>query len=194
MPALREFQSAVSAAIREAAATERLTVRPLDTFAQPERLVLHARNYRVGLTAVLVSIFPATQRLAGEGFFAFAAAQFIAAKPPQDPVLAHYGSALPEFLAALPALERSPWLADVARLEWAIHALSDERLRAPLDMSGLAHLTDARVTWHPGATLFHAHRLPPTSSTPTVTWRRSISPARAISCWPPALTASFSTR
>lgn len=157
MPALRSLQSDMSAAIRDAVAEEHLRPRALPALAQPERLALHARNYRAGLIATLAAIFPATQRLTGEGFFLYVGAQFIAAHPPRDPVLAHYGANFPAFLAAHPALTKSPWLTEAARLEWAIHALADRQALAPLDLAALAHRADARFAWHPDATLFHAH-------------------------------------
>lgn len=156
MPALRELQSGMAAAIRSAAARENLSVQPVPGIAQPERLALHARNFRAGLTSALASIFPGTRRLTGEGFFAFAAAQFITSAPPRDPIVAHYGAGFPSFLAAMAGLEKSAWIADAARLEWTIQALSDRPPTAPLDLSTLGRASDARFDWSQSATLFAA--------------------------------------
>jgi hypothetical protein len=156
MPALRDLQSDMTSTILDAAAAERLAPRHLDSLAQPERLVLHARNFRAGLTAALASTFSGTQRLIGEGFFAFAAAQFLTAHPPRDPIVAQYGSDFPRFLSGLPALAKSPWVADVARLEWAIQSLSDIRPAPALETSALLHASDAHLDWSPSALLFTA--------------------------------------
>ncbi len=156
MSALRELQRDMASAIRDAAAAERLAPRPLAALATPQRLAIHARNYRAGLTAALASIFPGTRRLTGEGFFAFAAAGFIAESPPRDPIVAHYGDAFPAFLAGLPALAASRWVAEAARLEWTVHALGAARPTPPCDLAALSGASDARVVWSPAAILFDA--------------------------------------
>lgn len=156
MPALHSLQSGMAAAIRDAAAREDLSPPLLAALATPQRLAIHARNYRAGLTAALASIYPATRRLVGEAFFAFAAARFIAECPPRDPIVAAYGAAFPAFLAALPALARSPWAAEAARLEGTIHALGAARPAPPCDLASLSGASDARFAWNDAATLFSA--------------------------------------
>lgn len=156
MSALRELQRDMASAIREAAATEHLTLRPLTTLPAPHRLVLHARNYRASLQGVLASAFPAVRRLVGEGFFAFTTARFASLHPPRNPVLALYGADFPGWLAAAPQLHDFPFVADTARLEWTIHALSDALPAPPCNLNELAGAADAYVTFAAGAVLFEA--------------------------------------
>jgi hypothetical protein len=49
--------------------------------------------------------------------------------PPREACLAHYGGALPDFIEKFPPAVGLPYLADVARLEWAIN----EAYHAPDD-------------------------------------------------------------
>ena len=44
--------------------------------------------------------------------------------PPQRGDVAQWGAALPDFLDASPQLDNEPFLGDVARVEWALHAAS----------------------------------------------------------------------
>lgn len=156
MRALRDLQTDMAGAIRAAVTSEHLAPRALPALRTPERLSLHVRNFRAGLTGVLASIFPATARLVGDGFFAYAAAQFMAAHPPRDPVLAHYGEAFPGWLAAQSQLARLPFVADAARLEWMLHILADRHPAAPIDLSSVSDAADATFTLADGAALFAA--------------------------------------
>src|SRR5262249_49277400 len=79
--------------------------------------------------------------LVGDDFFAGAAASFIREHLPGSAYLDQYGGEFPDFLSAFPPAISLPYLADVARLEWAVsralHAPDD----APLDLSRLAALS-----------------------------------------------------
>lgn len=94
--------------------------------------------------------------------------------PPQRGDLAHWGADLASFLATSPQLADLPWLADVARLEWALHQ-ADGAADAVTDLSTLARLAEedpAHLTLRlaPGLQVLHntfavvpvvqAHRLP----------------------------------
>lgn len=81
---------------------------------------IHRNNVAASLTQVLADSFPAVRRLVDERFFAYAAHAFIAALPPSQPRLALYGGDFPAFLATFPPCRELAYLADVARLEWAL--------------------------------------------------------------------------
>ncbi len=112
-------------AICSAAAQEVIAPDMTDGLNWPERLAIHARHFRTTLTAALADAFPSVKRLTGDGFFAYACAQFIASAPPTDPIVNHFGEGFPAFLANFGPASGFPWLADVARLEWLRHSMSD---------------------------------------------------------------------
>jgi hypothetical protein len=67
----------------------------------------------------LAAIFPAIRTLIGADCFLTLTGAFVCARPPASPVLSEYGADFPDFLATQAALVDVPYLADVARLEWA---------------------------------------------------------------------------
>jgi hypothetical protein len=73
-------------------------------------------------------------------FFGWVADRYVRAHPPAGPCLFEYGADLPDFIAALPACARLPYLADVARLEWALNAALHAPDAAPLDAESLRAL------------------------------------------------------
>ena len=151
---LLDLQSRMTSAIREAVAAPVIATRTLPGLRPPERLAIHARNYRVGLTAALGEIYPAMKRLTGAGFFDYAAAQFLSSHPPTDPVVAAYGAAFPDFLSNFQPAAALPFLADVARFEWSMHLLADRLPPPALDPGVLAGAGDLTCNWSPSAELF----------------------------------------
>jgi hypothetical protein len=120
---------------------------------QPEaRLRIYCNHATVTLTEALKTIFPVVCRLVGERFFAYAAHKYINKTPPSRPCLAEYGESFPDFLASFPACSNLVYLADVARLEWAItQSLHAEEPR-PLDRSALVS-PDLVLSLHPASQL-----------------------------------------
>lgn len=74
-----------------------------------------------GLTKSLAATYPVCHRLVGETFFDALAYRYIARFPSISPDLNDYGEQLADFIDNSPAAEALPYLADVARLEWAWH-------------------------------------------------------------------------
>jgi hypothetical protein len=128
----------------------------------PEARLNVYRNTFVGtLTTALRLSFPAVYRLVGAEFFESAARLFIEAEPPRSAWLDDYGDAFPEFLARFARAASLPYLAGVARLEWAV----SRALHAPdveaLDLSRLSVLDPAdhsRIAFvpHPSVGLVRA--------------------------------------
>jgi len=125
----------------------------------PERrLGVYHTNTIVSLTDVLKAAFPVVARIVGDRFFLAMAKVFIEAHPPTQPTLFRYGHDLPTFLGAFPPAESMPYLADVARLEWArIEAYFAEDC-APMDPTQLAEiapdmLSQASFSLHPSLRL-----------------------------------------
>jgi hypothetical protein len=109
------------------------------------RLRIYQNNTRASLTATLVAVFPVTVRLVDERFFRYAASEFIRRSPPSEPRLVRYGGDFPAFLRTFEGLAEMPFVAETARLEWAIAQALDT---ASLPSIGLAALdgVDAAAT------------------------------------------------
>ncbi len=91
-----------------------------DGVAAAERLGIY-RNSFVGVaTRALRLNHPAVARLVGDDFFDATAQAYIVRHPPASAWLDQYGDAYADFLAQWQAAASLPYLADVARLEWAV--------------------------------------------------------------------------
>ena len=84
------------------------------------RLGVYRNTVLSGFAEALHLSYPVTDRLVGTRFFDQTAVAFARQAPPRQPVLALYGEAFPAFLAGLPTLSDLSYIADVARLEWAV--------------------------------------------------------------------------
>lgn len=69
----------------------------------------------------LVAAYPVVQQMLGQDNFAALARDLWHRHPPALGDLAHWGEPLPGFLTHSEALADAPYLADVARVEWALH-------------------------------------------------------------------------
>lgn len=69
----------------------------------------------------LAAAYPTLRQLIGEESFAGLARAFWHQHAPQRGDIALWGAELPAFIAAADQLAEEPYLADVARLEWAVH-------------------------------------------------------------------------
>lgn len=97
------------------------------------RLAIHAHHFRLTLIDVLVATYPVVRRLVGEAFFAAVARRYVLAHPPRRPCLFEFGDGFAACLASLPEARALCYLADVARLEWAINCARHADDAAPLD-------------------------------------------------------------
>jgi len=135
---LRDLQSGFRAALLErdgGSATDRVLPTLRDgRIAAKERLKVYRMNVQISLAETIVNAFPATARIAGLGNLRFAARSFACAKPPREARLLAYGADFPAWLAQdfAPAKEQ-PWLAEVARLEWAMNEALFAESADPLD-------------------------------------------------------------
>lgn len=114
------------------------------------RFNIYRNNVAVSLTEALASGFPCLHALLGAEGFARVAAGFWRRHPPESPVLATYGAALPGYLEAVPPRASMRYLPDVARLELALRAAYHAADAAPVDPATLAaippeRLADARL-------------------------------------------------
>ncbi|HKP66943.1 MAG TPA: DNA-binding domain-containing protein [Casimicrobiaceae bacterium] len=113
---------------------------PFDIYRRSVR-----RNYRNALGATYRTV----KRLVGVAFFDTAVDAYVAANPSVSADLNGYGDRFDRFLATYPPAANLPYLADVARLEWAIdvvHRAADAPL-APHDvLAALAVVPATKLT------------------------------------------------
>jgi hypothetical protein len=125
MPTLREVQGGLRDALFGADTTAVSAFVVDGEIAPPARLAIYRHHVLGTLTDVLRSVYPVVCRLVDDRFFAYAADAFVRRHPPSGPCLAEYGAGFPGFLAAFPPCRHLAWLADVARLEWAMIVAAD---------------------------------------------------------------------
>lgn len=119
----------------------------------------------------LAAAFPTLQQLLGEESFAGLARAFWRRQPPPHGDIGTWGGALASFIADDAALAPEPYLAHIARLEWAVHEAeraadatfpprglellgSEEPAALRLQMAPGTALIESP---HPVATIWHAH-------------------------------------
>ncbi len=127
----------------------------------------------------LSAAYPTLQQLIGAESFAAMARAFWHRHPPRRGDITAWGADLPAFVADAEALAGEPYLADVARLEWAVHeaAAAADAEEAPAGLERLADTDPARLrllarpgtavvdSRHPIVSIWQAHR-PALSSAP----------------------------
>lgn len=120
------------------------------------RFAVYRNNIAVNLVDGLCDTFPVCLALVGEDFFRAMAHVFVRQSPPRSKILARYGEAFADFVAAFELAGEITYLADVARLEYARveawHAADDKPMTAS-DWSGVDQdrLGQLRVKPHPSA-------------------------------------------
>lgn len=85
----------------------------------PKRFAVYRNNVVVGLIEILRAAYPAVRRLVGDEFFDAMAGVHVRLEPPRSPILLEYGKHFPAFIETFRPASSLPYLADVARVEWA---------------------------------------------------------------------------
>lgn len=145
----------------------------------PQRFERGLKAYQANAGALaeraLAAAFPVLQQLLGEESFAGLARAHWRQTPPTRGDMACWGDALPAFIEAAEQLREEPYLADVARLEWALHVaasagdVGDASDAVPgiesLAAADPAHLflqlapgTAVLPSPHPIVSIWHAHQ------------------------------------
>ena len=107
------------------------------------RFDIYRNNVVVGMTEALRATFPAVDKLVGAEFFAASARIYIDQDPPRSPLLFRYGESFGDFLDGFPPAASTPYLGDVARLEWARLEAYHARDCEPLAIDALSAYLDA---------------------------------------------------
>lgn len=104
----------------------------------PAGLAVYRNNYRIGLIDALAHSHPVCRELVGEDFFTALAREYVKSHASDSGNLHRYGASFADFIAGFEHCRDLPYLADVARLEWAVHRSYYAEDAKPLDTSALA--------------------------------------------------------
>ena len=107
----------------------------------PRGLQTYRANAAAAAQRSLLAVYPVVAQLIGDEAFEHLAHDFWAHHPPTRGDLAQWGGELCDFIARIPALQTEPYLADVAKTEWALHTAATAADRAA-DLSTFARLTE----------------------------------------------------
>jgi hypothetical protein len=134
-------------------------------------LAAYRANAGAAAERALAAAYPTVQQLLGDGSFAALARACWLRHPPTAGDLGLWGDTLPGFIADAQTLAGEPYLADVARLEWAVHRaeraadatppLGLERLGSDdpaVLLLRLAPGTAVLDSRHPVVSIWQAHR------------------------------------
>lgn len=86
-----------------------------------QRFQIYQHNYFSTLIDALQSVYAITYQLVGEDFFVYMAKDYILHNPSLSGDIRQFGKDFATFIATFPAVQYLPYLADMARLEWAYH-------------------------------------------------------------------------
>jgi hypothetical protein len=109
------------------------------------RFAIYRNNVASALIDALATRFPVVVRLVGAEFFNAMAGIYVRQEPPRSPLMFLYGDSFPAFVERFGPAAPLPYLADVARLEWARGAAYHAADVEPLDPEALARLPPARL-------------------------------------------------
>jgi len=125
----------------------------------PARLGIYRGNLRASWRRALANAYPVLCRLVGADAFDDLARAYGRAHPSLDPDLNRFGEWLPDFLDTVAADAGHPYLPDVARLEWLVHAahFAPDSDAAPPQVTDPAAFEASRAVLHPALRL-HASR------------------------------------
>lgn len=157
---LRDLQQSFARALLDRGAPPPDEVRS-DRLSAADRFSAYRNNVVGSLVNVLAAAFPATEALAGVDNFRYAAQAFLSQNPPKQARLLAYGAEFPLWLRMFRPAQAKPWLAELARLEWARNEALFAADADPVRIEALANLSaeaipTLRFTLLPSARLIAA--------------------------------------
>lgn len=125
------------------------------------RFNIYRNNLRITLRNALRTTFPAIEKLVGEEYFSALALAFVERYPPQSAIMSEYGDSFADFLACFEPLRDYPYLADVARIEFArvqaYHA-ADAECFGLQDETAIIRALDSPAKLHPSVTIIFSEQ------------------------------------
>jgi hypothetical protein len=136
--ALPDLQAAFAAHVAGSERADLAAAVVSDSISAEARLRIHRHHVTHSLGAALAATFPTVQALVGEEFFRAMARAFVTTTLPAQPVLVEYGGDFPAFVAAHEPARALPYLADIARLDWALNVAFHSPMNRRLTAADLA--------------------------------------------------------
>jgi len=154
---LRDLQTEFAAAVFDERSEITARVRA-GRFPAAQHLQVYRNNVVEGLTGALRAVYPVVEKLVGDGFFRYAAHEYLRAHRPRSGNLHDFGDVFASFLAGFAPAAELPYLPDVARLEWAWHQAFHAADAPAFDFARLGALpaeqhAALRFVLHPSACL-----------------------------------------
>lgn len=160
MLALRDLQTAFAAHLKGEDWPDLADTVVGDTISATARLRIHRHHVGQSLVGALAATFPTVQAIVGEAFFRTMAEGFVVRELPAQPVLAEYGAGFPAFVSGYRPAAALPYLADMAKLDWALnlafHAPQEDRLTASSLADLPEHLFDLKPALAAGSTVLRS--------------------------------------
>ncbi|TDR80394.1 DNA-binding domain-containing protein [Paludibacterium purpuratum] len=138
MYSLRELQTAFADAVFQHDEGPLLACCAGDPARAAQALQVYREGVLTSLTGALTLGFPLVGRIVGDDFLRAVARRYALTRPSRSGDLNRYGGDFADFLADFAPLAELPYLADVARLEWAIQQVGAAADAAAPDLSRLA--------------------------------------------------------
>jgi len=149
MLALRDLQAALAGIVRGEDQPRLEAAVAGDAISAAARLRIYRHHIEQSLTTALAATFSTVQAIVGEDFFRAMARRYVAGDLPCQPVLAEYGAGFPAFIAGYEPATSLPYLADVARLDWALNFAFHSPAANHLTADDLSSLPAERVAGLP---------------------------------------------
>jgi hypothetical protein len=136
MQPLPELQTRFARALRDPGAS--LPPIRANGLGAARRLQVYRHNHETALLSALRAVYPVTERLVGEEFFAAAACGYVRQDLSRSGNVQEYGGAFPSFLGTYAPAASLPYLGDVAALEWRRLQTAVAAPHTPMDLKALA--------------------------------------------------------
>jgi hypothetical protein len=118
-------------------------IRATDTLSAQQVFAIYKSSINGALQGTLKEIYPVCNKLVGDDFFIAMINEYIVQYKSYSPDLGGYGKDLAFFITNFEPAKSLPYLADIARLEWAWHAIFSA---APCQGINYTELAECYVT------------------------------------------------
>lgn len=163
MPELLDIQQDLANAMHDAQAASQAERWLMgDALLIERRLAIYRANVAAAATKALGAAYPVVRQVVGEAFFDGLARAYQRLVPSTSGDLFDYGEAFAAFVAEFPHAQSLPYLADLARLEWAVHRAYGAEDAPPWDQNTLAQIAPDQQAaihfdWAAGTTLLDSN-------------------------------------